>query len=203
MRARRTKDLPRPAMPETFEAFVDEHYQAAYRFALSLCRHEADACDLTQQVFCIAQTRFHQVRDRSKQKSWLFTIVMREFLHARRRRALYEHHSLELVEAELPPVTVDHAARIDARNLVATLLALDEHFRVPLALFYFEQLSYKEIAGLLHIPIGTVMSRLARGKELLRRALEQPHNLNPRHPLERVRTPVAPAVEKCPDQEHG
>ena len=63
-----------------------------------------------------------------------------------------EHHSLELVEAELPPITVDHAAQIDARSLVATLLTLDEHFRVPLALFYFEQLSYKEIAEMIHVP---------------------------------------------------
>ena len=75
-------------MSDSFEAFVEEHYQAAYHFALSLARHEADACDLTQQAFCIAQAKFHQVRDGSKQKSWLFTILMREFLRARRRRAL-------------------------------------------------------------------------------------------------------------------
>ena len=190
-------------MSESFEAFVEEHYQAAYHFALSLCRHEADACDLTQQAFCIAQAKFHQVRDKSKQKSWLFTILMREFLHARRRRALYEHHSLELVEAELPHITVDHAAQIDARSLVATLLTLDEHFRVPLALFYFEQLSYKEIAEMLHIPIGTVMSRLARGKELLRQAMEPARDKSSLHVLERAKTPTEPIAADLSNQDHG
>ena len=158
-------------MAESFEQFVDEQYQPAYRFALSLCCHEADACDLTQQVFGLAQAKFHQVRDRAKQKSWLFTILSREFFRSRRQRGLHPHHSLELVEAELPAQTVDHATRIDARGLPARMLALEEHFRVPLRLFYFEQLSYKEIAVVIKVPIGTVMSRLARGKELLRQEM--------------------------------
>ena len=190
-------------MPESFEAFVDEHYRAAYHFALSLCRHEADAGDLTQQTFCIAQAKFHQVRDKSKQKSWLFTILMREFLRARRRRARYEHHSLELVAAELPPIIVDHAAQIDARSLVARLLTLDEHFRAPLALFYFDQLSYREIAETLHVPIGTVMSRLARGKELLRQALEPSRDGSSLHVLERAKTPTEPTAEGISNLEHG
>ncbi len=167
------EDGPAAVSPREFEGFVEAYYRAAYHFALSLCRHEADACDLTQQAFCIAQAKFHQVRDPSKQKSWLFTILMREFLHAQRCRASYEHHFLEFVDAELPHITVDHANRIDAHSLTSTLLGLEEHFRVPLSLFYFEQLSYKEIAETLHVPIGTVMSRLARGKELLRHSLEQ------------------------------
>ena len=156
---------------QPFEPFVEEHYQAAYRFALSLCGHEADACDLTQQVFCIAQKKFHQVRDPSKQRSWLFTILAREFRRGRKQRASHPHHSLELVEDELPLITVDHATRIDARDLLGTLLGLEEHYRVPLSLFYLEQLSYKEIAAVIGVPIGTVMSRLARGKELLRQTL--------------------------------
>ena len=160
-------------MPENFEGFVEAHYQSAYRFALSLCCHEADACDLTQQVFCIAQAKFHQLRDGSKQKPWLFTILSREFFRRRRQSAAHPHHSLEFVEAELPPVIVDHAARIDARDLCGTLRGLDEHFRVPLSLFYFDQLSYKEIAAEIAVPIGTVMSRLARGKRLLRQSLER------------------------------
>lgn len=160
-------------MAERFEQFVEVHYQPAYRFALSLCCHEADACDLTQQAFYIAQGKLHQIRDESRQKSWLFTVLRREFLRGRRQRAIHEHFSMELVEDELPLITVDHAARIDARHLLAKLLSLEEHFRVPLSLFYFEQLSYKEIAEIIEAPIGTVMSRLARGKALLRRALEQ------------------------------
>ena len=159
-------------MVDLFEQFVEAHYQAAYRFALSLCCHEADACDLTQQVFCIAQAKLHQLRDTAKQRSWLFMILRREFSRGRRQHAAHEHHSLELVEDELPPIIVDHAVKIDARSLLATLLSMDEHFRVPLSLFYLEQLSYKEIAAIIDTPIGTVMSRLARGKLLLRQSLE-------------------------------
>ena len=198
-------DRPAPyknSVPESFEAFVEEHYQAAYRFALSLCCHEADACDLTQQVFCIAQAKFHQVRDRSKQKSWLFTILSREFLHGRRRRGAYEHHSLETVEAELPRITVDHAARIDARSLLVTLLGLEEHFRVPLSLFYLEQLSYREIADTLAIPIGTVMSRLARGKELLRQSLEKPRESSLRAWAD-TRNLTGSLLDEVSNQGHG
>lgn len=161
-------------MTERFAQFVEAHYQSAYRFALSLCCHEAEACDLTQQVFYIAQGKLHQVRDESKQKSWLFTVLRREFLRNRRQRATHEHVFIESVAAELPLITMDPPAEIDARNLLPTLLGLDERFRVPLSLFYFEQLSYKEIATIIEAPIGTVISRLARGKELLRRSLEQP-----------------------------
>jgi RNA polymerase sigma-70 factor (ECF subfamily) len=174
-------------MEDDFERFVEAHYQSAYRFALSLCRHEADACDLTQQVFCIAQAKFHQVREASKQKSWLFTILSREFLRGRRKQTAHPHHSLELVEAELPLITVDHPTRLDARSLLATLLTLDERFRVPLSLFYFEQLSYREIAEVIAVPIGTVMSRLARGKELLRHRLETGYD-----------EPATPQIESGP-----
>ena len=159
-------------IPDGFEQLVGDYYQATFRFALSLSCNYDDACDLTQQAFSIAQAKLHQLRDPAKQKSWLFTILRREFLRGRRHRSMHEHHSLEFVEAELPPITVDHAAQIDARSVLGVLQSLDDHFRVPLSLFYFEQLSYKEIAEVIDAPIGTVMSRLARGKELLRQRLE-------------------------------
>ena len=189
-------------MTESFETFVEAHYQSAYRFALSLCCHEADACDLTQQAFCIAQAKFEQVRDPSKRKSWLFTVLHREFLRGHRRRAAHPHQSLELVEAELPLITVDHAARIDSQSLLATLLGLDEHYRVPLSLFYFEQLSYKEIAEVIEVPIGTVMSRLARGKELLRQILEPaPRNLAAARKARENAS--SPASEEPANESHG
>ena len=189
-------------MAENFEQFVEEHYVSAYRFALSLCRQPADACDLTQQVFFIAQTKFHQVREASKQKSWLFTILAREFRRSRRQSAKYEHHPLELVEADLPLITVDHATQIDARGLLAPLLALDEHFRVPLSLFYFEQLSYKEIAQVMQAPIGTVMSRLARGKELLRQSLEKNRRTQDRAG-QISSNPSGPSVGGTANEDHG
>ena len=69
-------------MPDDdFEQIVSQHYEPLYRFAFSLTRSEADACDLTQQTFYIWATKGHQLQDRSKVKSWLFTTLHREFLN--------------------------------------------------------------------------------------------------------------------------
>jgi hypothetical protein len=65
---------------DDFEQIVSQHYKPLYRFAVSLTRTEAYACDLTQQTFYIWATKGHQLRDRSKGKSWLFTISVSELL---------------------------------------------------------------------------------------------------------------------------
>jgi RNA polymerase sigma-70 factor (ECF subfamily) len=162
-----------PVVPKSFEAFVNEHYQAAYRFAFSMAGNHSDACDLTQQAFYLAHTRSHQLRDPAKRKQWFFSILYREFLHGRRRTIAHPEVNLEFSEAELPPIQVDYAANLDGKTIVAALQALEENYRMPLVLFYLNQLSYKEIAGTLELPIGTVMSRLARGKQMLRVRLGQ------------------------------
>lgn len=158
---------------DSFARLVEEYYQPAYRFAVSLSGNHHDACDLTQQTFLIARNKGHQLQDGAKARQWLFTILHREFLGMRRRAAAHPEFHLELVADELPLISVDHAASIDARTVLAVLQALEENFKAPLCLFYMEQLSYKEVAAALEIPIGTVMSRLARGKQMLRARLEQ------------------------------
>ena len=174
----RVSDLPAesaetfPAVPASFQQLVDEHYQAAYRFAFSLSGNYNDACDITQQAFYLAHSRSHQLRDASKRKQWLFTILHREFLRLRRRETAHPQTTLELSAPLLPRITVDYAASLDGKSVLLVLQTLEETFRVPLALFYLDQLSYKEIAGVLEVPIGTVMSRLARGKQTLRQLLE-------------------------------
>ncbi len=160
-------------MPESFERFVEEHYQAAYRFAFSLSGNHHDACDIAQQAFYLAQIRAHQLRDAAKRKQWLFTILHREFLRTRRRETAHPQTTLEFSEPSLPHITVDHAACLDSQAVLVVLQTLDANFRMPLALFYLDQLSYKEIAATLEVPIGTVMSRLARGKQMLRQRLEE------------------------------
>jgi RNA polymerase sigma-70 factor (ECF subfamily) len=159
---------------EPFTQLVDAHYTALYRFALSLARNSADAGDLVQQTFFIWATKGHGLREVAKAKSWLFTTLYREFLRGRRRdsRAM----SLEELppgEADVAAEDVDRVARLDAASVVAALQSVDEVFRAPLTLFYLEELSYQEIADTLEVPIGTVMSRLSRGKAQLRAALAQ------------------------------
>jgi RNA polymerase sigma-70 factor (ECF subfamily) len=159
---------------EAFTQLVDAHYASLYRFALSLSRNAADAGDLVQQTFFIWATKGHGLRELSKAKAWLFTTLYREFLRGRRRDS--RSSSLEdLPPGERDPAAedVDRVARIDSAAVLSALQTVDEAFRAPLTLFYLEDMSYQEIADALEVPIGTVMSRLSRGKAQLRMALER------------------------------
>jgi RNA polymerase sigma-70 factor (ECF subfamily) len=157
---------------EVFTQLVDAHYTALYRFALSLAKNSSDAGDLVQQTFFIWATKGHGLRELTKAKSWLFTTLYREFLRGRRRES--RATSLEDLppgEVDVAAEEVDRVARMDAASVVAALQSVDEVFRAPLTLFYLEDLSYQEIAETLDVPIGTVMSRLSRGKAQLRAAM--------------------------------
>ncbi len=155
-------------MSAEFAALVESHYAGLFRFALSLAREESGAADLTQQTFLKWARHGDQLRDRSKAKTWLFTTLHREFLAARRKiRDVAGEEELE----SLPAPRVEAGDQIDAKAAVAALAALDESYRAPVAMFYLEDMSYAEIAECLEIPIGTVMSRLSRGRERLRKIL--------------------------------
>ncbi len=154
-----------------FEKLVEDYYQPLYRFALSLSRKESDASDLTQQTFFLWATKGHQLRDATKVKSWLFTSLYREFLGRKRQqdRLVDVEDNPEAIEAQTVPASV--VDQLDGDIVQNALFALEEIYRVPLTLFYLQQISYKEIAEALQIPIGTVMSRISRGKAQLRKAL--------------------------------
>lgn len=157
-----------------FTQLVDAHYASLYRFALSLARREADACDLVQQTFYIWATKGEALREQNKAKSWLFTTLYREFLRGRRRDTrITSIEDLPPGEQEIAAEEVDRVAKMDAATVVTALQSVDEVFRAPLTLFYLQDLSYLEIAETLEVPIGTVMSRLSRGKIQLRAALQR------------------------------
>lgn len=143
-----------------------------YRFGLSLSRSESDAFDLTQQTFYLWASKGHQLRDTSKVKTWLFTTLYREFLGQKRRAERFvetdENETLLAEPAQIPASVVND---IDAVIVQKALHQLDERYRAPLSLFYMEQHSYREIAEVLDLPIGTVMSRISRGKAELRTRL--------------------------------
>ncbi len=159
-------------LSEVFTQLVDAQYTPLYRFALSLTKNTSDACDLTQQTFFIWAKKGEQLRDVSKAKSWLFTTLYREFLRGRRRA---EHvtalDDLPVGESDPAAPEVDVVTGMDAGLVVEALHEVEEVYRAPLTLFYIQDLSYKEIADMLEVPIGTVMSRLSRGKAKLRAAL--------------------------------
>ncbi|MGD9722388.1 MAG: RNA polymerase sigma factor [Pirellulales bacterium] len=154
---------------------VVEHHQALYRYAFRLTGSAADAEDLTQQVFLIAQQKLEQLRDARCARSWLFTVLRNDYLKARRQRLPLPAASLELDINGVPDETIE--SEIDSEQLQAAIDSLDDDFKVTLLLFYFEQQSYREIADTLGIPLGTVMSRLARAKSRLRACLCQAEQL--------------------------
>jgi RNA polymerase sigma-70 factor (ECF subfamily) len=178
-----------------FEEIVDRFYPMLYRFALSLARNEPDACDLTQQTFSVWAAKGHLLRDGSKVKSWLFTTLYHEFISIRRREMRWPKEELSEVENELPcamPETVD---RLESAQVMEALQSVDETFRAPLVLFYLQEHSYEEIARILEIPIGTVMSRLSRGKQKLQQAFLQ----RQAHP----RSNIIPLPKPQGEQNHG
>src|SRR5690349_19530565 len=156
---------------DDFERIVSQHYEALYRFAFSLTRSEADACDLTQQTFYIWATKGHQLRDGTKVKTWLFTTLHREFLNMRRKIVRFPHFELSEMDQELPSVSADAVNAMDAGQIVVLLGQVAEPYQAPLSLFYLEEYSYKEIAEILDVPLGTVQSRISRGMSQLQQLI--------------------------------
>lgn len=151
-----------------YEQAVALYHEDLHRFAISLTRNPDDARDLTQESYCRFLTKSGQLRDRTKIKSWLFTTLYRVFLGWKRREKRFPHFDLATVEHELPMLTPENVSKMDGDVVMEALLEIDEHHRTPLVLFYLQSLSYREIAEMLEVPVGTVMSRLSRAKAALR-----------------------------------
>ena len=153
-----------------FSRLVDEHYAALFRFAMSLAREQAAAEDLTQHAFLQWARKGATLNDPSKAKTWLFTTLYREHLNQVRRSRRFEvvEFDADLHGADAEPET---PPPVDRTSVMRALGKLEPAYREPLVLFYLKEIPYKEIANVLGIPIGTVMSRLSRGKDMLRHVL--------------------------------
>ncbi|MEM0964617.1 MAG: sigma-70 family RNA polymerase sigma factor [Verrucomicrobiota bacterium] len=154
---------------DSFHKIVDDFYQGLYRFALSLSKNEHQACDLTQQTFAIYAEKHDTLRDISKVKSWLYTTLYREFLRQNRRNQRSEVRDPEVIENTVSNPEAPDTDHLDEKRVLAALDRLEETFRMPLVMFYLRNHSYAEISEILDIPIGTVMSRLSRGKARLKK----------------------------------
>jgi RNA polymerase sigma-70 factor (ECF subfamily) len=148
---------------------VSAFYQPLYRFGYSLAKNEHEAGDLAQQTFFIYAEKGSSLRDKSKVKSWLFTTLYREFLRRRKKDSRMDHYEPEMLEIAGGTVEPQVQRSLDSNLAVEALDEVDEVYRQPLTLFYMKDLSYKEIAEVLDVPIGTIMSRLSRGKAQLRK----------------------------------
>jgi len=166
---------------ERFARLVTPHIDAAYNLARWLCGNEQHAQDIAQDAVLRAWQYFGSFHGESG-RPWLLGIVRRAFFDWRagqKRDALHE----EPLESETHEQVADEslwaqspeswAARFaDAAVLNAALAALPLHYREALVLRELEDLSYKEIARVIDVPVGTVMSRLARARELMLKALK-------------------------------
>jgi RNA polymerase sigma-70 factor, ECF subfamily len=159
------------SLADQFEAIVSEHYEPLFRFAMSLTRAECDAWDLTQHTFYVWATKGHQLRDLSKVKTWLFTTLHRAFLEAQRKQSRFPHEDLEEVSEQLAAFSPELAEQVDSSQVLSALARVDEVYQAAVALFYLDDCSYKEIAEVLAVPVGTVKSRIARGIMQLREIL--------------------------------
>ena len=154
-----------------YEQAVTAWYEPLYAFAYSLAGNQDDACELTQEAFARLLAKGGQLRDTSKVKSWLFSTLYRVFLGLKSRERRFPHLEISSVDHELPHIAAERVDVMEREAVREALLKIDERYRVPLMLYYLEEHSYEEIARLLEIPIGTVMSRLSRAKALMRQSL--------------------------------
>ncbi|MGQ9505810.1 MAG: RNA polymerase sigma factor [Thermogutta sp.] len=155
-------------LQSTIEELVTQHAQAVFRYAYRLAGSLADAEDLTQETFLLAAKNLGQLADRSRAQGWLLAITRNAFL---RQRRLPQVTLLGDMTGTAEKLAIDSNGP-DEEMIQLALKSLSEEQRIMVLMFYFEDLSYKEIAEQLGIPIGTVMSRLARAKAVLRKRLD-------------------------------
>jgi RNA polymerase sigma-70 factor (ECF subfamily) len=165
--------MAQPGGRQVVEQLVDQYYSSLYRYAFRLTGSAADAEDLTQEAFCKAQGHLAQLRDLDHAKPWLFSILRNAYLH--RIRSTRQERCVALEEVgDLPEPLPEPLPDIEPDRLQEALNELTEVFRTPIILYYFEDFSYRDIAEQMDLPLGTVMSRLARAKAYLRRRLLAP-----------------------------
>jgi len=159
--------------PEVFEAEAMQHINDIYRTATRLTMSQTDADDLVQETFMQAWKSFENYEIGTNCRAWLYKILFNKFDHYRRKKytqAKYIQDADELVftnSAYTPPVP-EH---LTDTQVIAALDKLPDHYRSVVLLADVHEFDYKDVAQILDIPIGTVMSRLSRARGHLKRSL--------------------------------
>ena len=173
-----------PALRERFERDVLPLLPSLYGAALRLTRNPADAEDLIQETYLRAYRGFVGFKEGTNLKAWLYRILTNNFINTYRKKQrepqivegpddidewyLFDRLGSRSVEESAETTVLD---QIPDQEVKAALESLPENFRLAVLLADVEGFSYKEIAEIMDVPIGTVMSRLHRGRKALERAL--------------------------------
>lgn len=188
---------------QAFDWLVTYYHALVYNLLLGMLANPADAADATQEVFLRAFRGLRDFRRGSSLKTWLYRIAIRQALNHRRWRWRHQRQEVSL-EAESEnrerPVQFeadvaspfDEMAASEAREIVFRGLAkVPEIFRSAVILRDLEGLSYEEVAEVLDVSVGTVKSRILRGRQALREALEPILKARPVEDRQAVNTPIA------------
>jgi RNA polymerase sigma-70 factor (ECF subfamily) len=171
---------------EDFEVATLPYLKPLFRFAVRLTANPAAAEDLVQETYLRALQSFGTVRDQGSVRPWLFRILSRLVIDRHRaygrevplegsedldRFSLYDRIADEDPLPYSDNLHADFLAQFRDEDVRRALLGLPESFRIPLVLLHAEEMSYRDIAEVIGCPIGTVMSRLHRGRKILEREL--------------------------------
>jgi RNA polymerase sigma-70 factor (ECF subfamily) len=170
----------------SLEALLTPVLDAAYATALRLTRNAADAEDLVQEAAFLAARGFGQFEGGTNFRAWFLRILTNAFLSAYRKRKregkrveleeapelyLYERTTEAGLHSRFEDPGERLLDRLDAEAVARAIDALPEEYRVTAALYFTQDLSYQEIADITGVPVGTVRSRLHRGRRLLQQSL--------------------------------
>jgi RNA polymerase sigma-70 factor (ECF subfamily) len=155
---------------EVFEAEALGFSSQLFRVALRVCRDRGVAEDLVQETYLQAWRSFHRFEIGTNLRAWLYKILFNVY-YGRVRKNRLELAPIEETIAEMIPYDPPTPQRLTEDVVLAALERIPREFQVPVVMADVEELSYREIADALQIPLGTVMSRLHRGRKLLRMEL--------------------------------
>lgn len=167
-----SREVTEPVVDERMspERIVQLHHAKVYAYCYRLCGDRNQADDLCQQTFVTAFRSLLQLKDPNAAGGWLATTARRLFWQQLKANSKQHAVDLTLFEQASPTFTIDFER---ADWIEVALRKVSPIARMILVMYYFEEKSYQQIAEELEIPLGTVMSRLARGKSLLKTALLQ------------------------------
>jgi RNA polymerase sigma-70 factor, ECF subfamily len=153
-----------------FEGAALAYADQLFRVALRLCREPGKAEDLVQEAYLQAWRSFHRFELGTNLRAWLFKIMFNTY-YSNQRKARLQLVPVEETLAETLTYDPPTPARLTDEDVLGALERLPRDFQIPVVLADVEELSYREVAEALEIPLGTVMSRLHRGRKLLRMEL--------------------------------